>query len=114
MKSIEFNPISLKMEDLPDLPFEKILSYLMLEDRLKSRTVSRSWRKMFAFKANTLCYSDLPRGFIEGKSRMVGGAFDRNFINSRRFTSFFNTFTKPIFSNLKYLRFYSLRLNSSE
>lgn len=31
------------MDDLPDLPFEMLLSYLDLKDLLKSRAVSRRW-----------------------------------------------------------------------
>ena len=58
------------MDDLPELPFEQILSQLSLEDLLKSRTVSRAWyHRINSFKVKSLCYSERPLGFIEGKSR---------------------------------------------
>ena len=83
------------MDDLPELPFEKVLSYLSLEDRLKSRAVSRRWYwTINNFKVKSLCYLDHPAGFIRGKSRLVSGAFARNFISSSRFEwRFFNNNT---------------------
>lgn len=92
------------MEDLPVLPFEQILSYLSLEDRLKSRAVSRSWRNKFDFKVKSLCYSDVPSGRIFGKSRLTSGAFAHNFISSTQFARFFNKFRRTILFNLKHLR----------
>ena len=101
------------MDDLPELPFEKVLSYLSLEDLLKSRAVSRRWYWMInRFKVKTLCYSQRPAGFIKGKHRLVSGAFAKNFISSTRFVSFFNTFGQKILSNLKHLRLCDLRLNA--
>ena len=38
--AIETEP---EMDDLPELPFEKVLSYLSLGDLIKSRAVSRRW-----------------------------------------------------------------------
>ena len=99
------------MYDLPELPFEKMLSYLSLEDRLKARAVSRVWyHRINRFKAKSLCFSERPRGFIFQKSRWASGAFAQNFISSSRFDSFFNTFRRSILSNLKNLRLCDLRL----
>ena len=107
--AIEFNHRSStepkwKMDDLPELPFELILSHLSLKDRLTARTVSRSWRNRFDFKWKSLCYSQRPVGFIIGKSRWVSGTFARNFISSPRFEPFANTFGQTILSDLKHLR----------
>ena len=101
------------MDDLPELPFEKVLSYLSLEDRLKSMAVSRRWYNMIdSFKVKSLCYSDRPFEFIYQKSRWVSGAFALNFISSRRFESFFSAFGQSILSNLKHLRLCELHLNA--
>ena len=102
-----------KMDDLPVLPFEKVLSYLSLEDLIKSRAVSRSWCKMIdSFKVKSLCYSEYRIGFIYERNRWVGGAFAQNFISSSRFELFFKTFGKTIFSHLKHLRLYALDLHA--
>ena len=103
------------MDELPELPFEQILSYLKLEDRLKARGISRRWyHKINSFKVNTLCYSDRPIGFIFGKRQLVSGAFAENFISSTRFASFFDTFCKSILANLKHLRLCELHLNEED
>ena len=100
------------MDELPELPFEKVLSYLSLEDRLKARAVSRRWyHQINSLKVKTLCYSQRPAGFIEGKRRLVSGALARNFISSQRFGFFFATFRPTILSNLKHFRLCDLRLN---
>ena len=81
------------MDDLPELAFEKILSYLSLEDRIKSRAVSRRWyTKINSFKAKSLCYSERPIGFIWSMDRFVGNECALNFISSPRLDSFFSTF----------------------
>ena len=86
--------------DVSVLPFEQILSYLSLEDRLKSRAVSRSWYHMIdRLKVKSLCFSGHPSGFIWGKSRLVSGAFVQNFISSPRFEPFATTFGQTILSN---------------
>ena len=109
------NRTEVKMDDLPELPFEQVLSYLSLEDRLKSRAVSRRWNwKINSFRVKSLCFSSRPKDFIEGKSRWVRGAFVQNFINSTRFASFFNAFGQSILSNLKHLRLYGLHLNDED
>ena len=93
------------MDDLPELPFEKVLSYLSLKDRLKARAVSRRWyRKINSFRVKSFCFSERPSDFILEKGRWVSGAFAKNFISSTRFTSFFDTFGQTILSSLKHLR----------
>ena len=103
------------MDDLPELPFKQVLNYLSLEDRLKARTVSQSWRNTFdRYPVKTLCFSMRPIGRILGKSRWVNGAFAQNFISSTRFASFFDTFGPTILSSLKHLRFCQLNLSEGD
>lgn len=110
-KSISDLQSTPKMDELPELPFKQILGQLSLADRLKSRRVSRSWyHRINNSKVNSLCYSARPLGFIEGKSRWATGSFAQNFINSTRFTGFFDTFAPTILSNLKRLRLCDLNL----
>ena len=101
------NRTEVTMDDLPELPFEKVLSYLSLEEVIKLRAVSRSclW-KIDNYKVKHLCYSRLPFGHIVEKHRWVSGAFAQNFIVSIRFESFFKTFGQTILSHLKHLRLY--------
>ena len=101
------------MDDLPELPFEKVLSYLNLKDRLKARGVSRRWyHKINSFRVKSLCFSKPPLGFaLSEKSRLISGAFAQNFISSSRFALFFDTFAKSILSNVKQLRLCHLELN---
>ena len=105
------NRTEVTMDDLPELPFEQILSYLSVEDRLKSRAVSRGWRRKFDFKLKSLCCSEASTGFVWENARWVNGAFARNFIGSPRFASFLDTFGQSILSNLKRLRICWLDLN---
>ena len=103
------------MDDLPELPFEQVLSYLNLEDRLKARAVSRAWRNKFdRYPPKTLCYSSRKRDFILGKNRWISGTFAENFISSTRFASFFDTFGPTILSSLKHLRFCGLDLDEGD
>ena len=106
------------MDDLPELPFEQVLSYLNLEDRLKARTVSRAWRNKFdrypVNTVNTLCFSSRPRDFIFRKSRWVSGPFAENFISSTRFESFFDTYRQMILFSLKHLRLCDLNLSEGD
>ena len=97
------------MDDLPELPLEKVLSYLSLEEVIKLRTVSRSclW-KIDNYKVKHLFYSRVPTGHILEKRRWISGAFAQNFIVSTRFESFFKTFGRSILSHLKHLRLYDL------
>ena len=103
------------MEDLSELPFEQVLSYLNLKDRLKARTVSRVWRNKFdSYPVNTLCYSQRSSDFIFDKNRWISGVFAANFISSTRFAKFFNTFGQTILSSLKHLRLCDLELSKRD
>ena len=109
------NRIVATMDDLPELPFEKVLSYLNLEDRLKSRAVSRRWyHQINSFRPKTLCYSSRPTGLIMKKNNRLSRAFAKNFISSTRFASFFDTIGQTILSNLKHLRLCDLDLNEGD
>ena len=100
------------MDDLPELPFLKVLSYLSLKDRLMLRAVSRSWyHKITNSRVKSLCFSERPIELIRDKSRWISGAFVQNFIHSTRFATFFNTYSQTILSNLKRLRLCDLDLN---
>ena len=100
------------MDELPELPFEQVLSYLSLEEVIKSRAVSRAWyHRINSFRVKSLCFSQRPNGFIQGSRRLVSGAFAQNFISSSRFASFFDTFCRSILSNLKHLRLCNLDPN---
>ena len=102
------------MEELPELPFEQVLSYLSLEDCLKASTVSRGWRKKFYnYPVNCLCFSGRPSGLMLDESRWVSGAFAKNFVSSIRFGSFTRTFGQTILFNLKHLRLCDLRLHQN-
>ena len=96
------------MDDLPELPFEKVLSYLSLEEVIKLRAVSRRWCNMVDnYKVKRLCYSEVAIGHIYEKHRWASGAYAQNFIVSTRFESFFKTFGRSILSHLKRLRLYA-------
>ena len=99
------------MDNLPELPFEKMLSYLNLDDLFKSRAVCRGWRNMIdRFRVNSLCYSERPSGLIFPKSRLVGRTFAASFVRSSSFEGFFGTYGQSILSGLKKLRFCELQL----
>ena len=108
------------MDELPELPFKQVLSYLNLKDRLNARAVSRAWRNTFdRYPVNTLCYSSRSSDFIFQKSRWVSGAFAQNFINSNRFAMFFDSFVQnsqgqTILSSLKHLRLCKLNLTEGD
>ena len=101
------NPRDVKLNDLPELPFAKILSYLSLEDRIRSRAVSRGLRKKIdSFKVRSLFCSDRAIGFILEKSVWMNDGFTRNFIRSPRIESlqlFLQTFSPSILSHLRRL-----------
>ena len=103
--------------DLPCLAFEKILSYLSLEDRIRSRSVSRHWRKRFDLKLKSLFCSDRPIEFILKGSRLASNPYARNFVCLPRvkscgfLESFFNTFRQSVLCNLKRLRLWGLRFD---
>ena len=103
------------MDDLPELPFEKVLSYLNLEDRLRARAVSRKWYHWInCFKVKSLCFSMRQIDRIHGKQRWVSSVFAQNFINSTRFATFFDTFGQTILSSLKHLRLFNLYLTEED
>ena len=103
------------MDDLPELPFEKVLSYLSLRDRLRLAIVSRScYKKVAKSRVQSLCYSQRPIGRIRGKVRWVNEAFAQNFICSTRFSTFFNAFSHSILSSLKRLRLCDLHLSEKD
>ena len=100
------------MDNLPELPFEQVLSYLNLHDRLMLSAVSRSCHEKIAnSRVKFLCYSELPSGYIYGKNRWVSGAFTQNFIHSSRFESFFGAYRRSVLSELKHLRLCDLSLD---
>ena len=102
-----------EMNDLPELPFEKVLSYLSLKDRIRSRAVSRRWYTMInSFRVKSLCFSTFPSGLVERKCRWISRAYAQNFISSPRPGLFFDVFGSTILSNLKHLRLYDVRLNA--
>ena len=104
-----------KMDDLPELPFEQLLNFLNLADRLKARAVSRAWRNKFdSYPVTLLFYSSRSSDFIFGKNRWVNGAFAENFISSTRFTTFFDTYGETILSNLKHLRLCEIDLSERD
>ena len=103
------------MNELPDVPFEQILRYLTLADRLKARRVSRRWRDSIdTLKVQCLFYSQSLKESIVGKSRLISRPLDHNFINSLRRTSFFATFGPMILSNLRHLRFCQIDVNAKQ
>ena len=108
--------MKVKLDALPVLPFELILSYLSLQDLIRVRQVSRKWcQTIDSFKVKRLCCSSRPIGFIFEKTRLVSGAFSQNFIvlpQFESFASFFHSFDQSFLSNLKSLRLCDLRLNS--
>ena len=112
LNPIKTNPIKVKMEDLPELPFERILSELSLADRIRSRAVSKGWRKRFdSYPVRSLCYSERPSGRIYGKNRLISGVFAQNFVNCTRFDLFFNAYNRSILASLKHLRLCDLKLD---
>ena len=102
------------MDTLPWLPLKKVLSFLDLDEVLRSRAVSRNWRDCIdtLFRTTNLFYSTQKRGHIFEKNRLVAGRFDRNFIASSKFESFFGLFARSILSNLKHLRIYNVYLEN--
>lgn len=92
------------MDDLPDLVFEKMFSYLSLEDLIRFRGISRRWYKLInSFKVKSLCFSNQKRNFIIDKILRNGDAFAQCFINSTSLESFLNQFATSILSHIKRL-----------
>ena len=92
----------MKLDELPELPFLKVLDYLSLQDLFRLRSVSRSCYEKVVIRVTSLCFSD--RRYIYGRSRWLSGAFAQNFISSNQFVTFFDTFSQTILSNLRHLR----------
>lgn len=104
------------INELPELPFEHLLSYLSLKERIRSRRVSKRWYCVInSFRVECLCYSNCPIDKIQdNKERWITGKFsERNFINSTQFSLFF-FHTLTIFSNLKRLRFRDVHLSKEK
>ena len=116
-QAIALNPTltlnrSAAMDDLPELPFRKILSYLSLEDRIRSRAVARRWRTTIDLqKVTSLFYRSDPEEFDREESCVMSGVSAWNFISSSSF-EFFNTFAKSILSNLKHLHLHEIRFDA--
>lgn len=93
------------MSQLPDLPLEKVLSYLDLNDLLRARAVSREFkRKVDKFRVSSLCFSEWAPDQIEENYRLIAGKFAHNFIASSKFESFFAQFGRSVLSELAHLR----------
>ena len=103
-----------KLDDLPVLPFEKIINYLPLEDRIRSRAVSRRWRQTIdGFKSKSLCFSTHPSDRLIRKAHWLSGKYAQNFINSTKFSEFFDTFGPSILPSLKHLRLCDFELENA-
>ena len=103
------------MDGLPELPFEKVLSYLTLQDLFESRAVCRAWRNMIdRFRVKSLCYTQDPIDFYFPKGRLVDGSFAPSLVRSSSFEGFFSTYGQSILSGLKRLRLCALHLHISD
>ena len=101
------------IDDLPELPFEQVLSYLSLGDLIKSKAVSRGWyQRIDSFRVKSIGCSPHPSRIIKAK-RLVRGAYAQNFIGSPRLKEFFAAFSTTILANLKRLHLYSLDLDDA-
>ena len=99
------NPIQANLNDLPELPFELILSYLSLGDLLRARAVSRRWYQVISsFRPKTLSCFHHPTGYF----------YHKNSIISTELVLFLQTFSQSILSSLKNLRLCSLNLNAED
>lgn len=93
------------MEDLPDVPFDKVLAYLDFSDLLKARLVSKKFHlKINNFKVRSLCVSEWDSGQIEDKHRLVVDEFAQNFIRSSQIDTFFMYFGHSLLSGLRHFR----------
>ena len=100
------------MDKLPELPFERLLSYLNLAERLRLSAVSKNcYEKVHKSRVQSLCYSEHPIGLIRGRNRWASGAFVDNFISSTRLASFFEAFGPSVLSSLKHLGLCDLSLD---
>lgn len=104
-KSNEDKPKGLK--DLPKLPFDILLSHLSLEDKMMSMAATKGWRERFelaTIRPKMLFCSSHSIGFIDGKRRLVSGAFADHFVSSPQYLSFFLIFRPTLLSELQHLR----------
>ena len=115
MKKEEPKESGATINDVPILAFEKILSYLDLEDRIKARAVSGRWCKITDnLRVKSLCFSGNSDELLPyGRWRLDHAVFAQNFIRSRRFEAFFDTFAESILSGLKHLRFVDFDLHEN-
>lgn len=92
------------MDDLPEVVFKRVLGYLSLQDRLKARSVSRTWyNRINSSRVKSLSFYGPWSDPKQGTRRLLSGAYAQNSICSRRFDEFFNTFSQSILSHLKRL-----------
>lgn len=99
------------MDTVPFEVFRKILSYLDLDEVIRSRTVNKLWQAYVDnFVETKLFFSERPMGQIFSKNRLITGVFNRNFIVSSKFEEFFECFSRTIFSGLKHLRIAHLNI----
>lgn len=107
--------MEVKLNDLPKLPFEKILGYLSLEDRFKCMAVSRRWFKAIdSLRPKSLCFSKRPSDYMHRKNHWVSERFARNFVHSARLHLFCQTLLghSANLSELKHLRLCEFTLDA--
>lgn len=112
------NPIQVKLNDLPDLPFELVLSCLSVQERIKCRAVSLRWcRVIDSFRPKSLWCSKhriikIHSGLIYRDCRWTNREYFHNFIRSTRLDEVFRTFGQSILSSLKNLRLCEISLDA--
>ena len=93
------------MEELPQLPFDLILSYLSFVQLVKSRAVSRRWyNHINNFKVKTLLLFDRS-GWLPYRKNILRNA-TQSYAISAQLEMFFTTFGPTILSNLRQLRLF--------
>lgn len=103
------------MDDLPDLPFEQLLSYLDLKDLVRSRAVSKRWlAKIDSLRLHSLLYSGYAdSGHLLEKRRLVTGQFIQNYMRPSRLEPFFGNLAAPMLRALRHLRVCDLTISNS-
>ena len=101
------------LNDMPDLPFELIISYLSLQDCIGCRTLSRRWcGTINRLRIKILCFWRRPS--FNAQRRLFSGALARNFVSSARFDLLCQTtLDQSILSSLKQ-RLCDLRLGAEQ
>ena len=103
VNSADMNAKVTTIDDLPELPFQRILSHLDLVDLIRSRAVCYSWyERINCRKVKSLCCSHRDSRFMLKKSRWIRSMFVKNFITSPRIDRFLDQFAPTIFSHLKH------------